>query len=54
MRYLWQQPVRMENRLLLEILGFEPHTPLETALTRTLASLGCLLTDPTPEPVLQG
>lgn len=42
MRYLWQQPVRMENQLLREVLGAEPHTPLETALTHTLASLGCL------------
>ncbi len=42
MRYLWQQPVRMENRLLREVLGAEPHTPLETALAHTLAGLGCL------------
>ncbi|UMR29464.1 NAD(P)H-binding protein [Massilia sp. MB5] len=47
MRYLWQQEVRMENRLLREVLGVEPHTPLEIALEHTLESLGCL---PAPAP----
>lgn len=42
MRYLWQRPVRMDNQQLRELLGTEPHTPLETALACTLASLGCL------------
>lgn len=42
MRYLWQRAVRMENQQLRQLLGSEPHTPLETALTRTLGSLGCL------------
>ena len=42
MRYLWQCPVRMENQRLLQVLGAEPHTPLETALACTLGSLGCL------------
>ncbi|MTW13857.1 NAD-dependent epimerase/dehydratase family protein [Pseudoduganella eburnea] len=63
MRYLWQQPVRMDNRLLREVLGAEPHTPLETALARTLAGLGCLpgpagrpaaVTHPKQAQVLQG
>lgn len=57
MRYLWQQPVRMENDKLREVLGAEPHTPIETALACTLASLGCLpstVTDPIPAPALQG
>jgi nucleoside-diphosphate-sugar epimerase len=42
MRYLWQSAVRMENHQLRQVLGSEPHTPLEAALARTLGSLGCL------------
>ena len=42
MRYLWQEPVRMENAKLVALLGAEPHTPLEVAIDRTLAGLGCL------------
>ncbi|EJL84824.1 nucleoside-diphosphate-sugar epimerase [Herbaspirillum sp. CF444] len=46
MRYLWQQPVRMENTRLLEVLGNEPHTPLDEAVRTTLEGLACL---PTPK-----
>ncbi|WP_449412885.1 NAD(P)H-binding protein [Pandoraea soli] len=42
MRYLWQQPVRMDNTRLVATLGHEPHTPLEVALSATLEGLGCL------------
>jgi nucleoside-diphosphate-sugar epimerase len=42
MRYLWQQPVRMDNARLLAVLGSEPHTPLDQAVETTLAALGCL------------
>ena len=42
MRYLWRQPVRMDNRQLVDILGAEPHTPLDVAVERTLEGLGCL------------
>lgn len=42
MRYLWQVPLRMSNRRLVEALGAEPHTPLDFAVAETLASLGCL------------
>ena len=42
MRYLWRQPVRMDNRRLVEVLGAEPHTPLDVAVERTLEGLGCL------------
>ncbi|MET0312209.1 MAG: hypothetical protein ABW051_09175, partial [Burkholderiaceae bacterium] len=42
MRYLWQAPLRMENRRLVETLGFEPHTPLDAAVRQTLEGLGCL------------
>lgn len=42
MRYLWQQPVRMENTRLLQALGEEPHTPLDEAMRATLRGLGCI------------
>jgi len=42
MRYLWRQAVRMDNRRLVDLLGAEPHTPLDTAVERTLEGLGCL------------
>ncbi len=42
MRYLWQQPVRLDNRRLLDVLGAEPRTPLEQAVRATLDGLGCL------------
>ena len=42
MRYLWQQPLRLDNGKLRAFLGEEPHTPLEQALEVTLASLGCM------------
>ncbi len=42
MRYLWREPLRLDNRKLVALLGAEPHTPLEVAVERTLAGLGCL------------
>jgi nucleoside-diphosphate-sugar epimerase len=42
MRYLWRQPVRLDNARLVDVLGAEPHTPLDVAVERTLAGLGCL------------
>lgn len=42
MRYLWQQPVRLDNRRLLAELGSEPRTPLDEAVRATLQGLGCL------------
>jgi len=42
MRYLWEQPVRLDNRHLLETLGEEPHTPLDDAIRATLIAMGCL------------
>jgi nucleoside-diphosphate-sugar epimerase len=42
MRYLWRQPVRLDNARLVAVLGAEPHTPLDMAVERTLAGLGCL------------
>src|SRR5471032_1236222 len=40
MRYLWQQPVHMTNKRLVQVLGAEPRTPLDVAVKRTLAGLG--------------
>ncbi|MDI1480307.1 NAD(P)H-binding protein [Polyangium sp. y55x31] len=42
MRYLWQAPIRMENRKLVAVLGSEPYTPLEEAVRATLMGLGCI------------
>lgn len=42
MRYLWSQPIRMDNAKLVAMLGIEPRTPLDTAVRRTLESMGCL------------
>lgn len=42
MRYLWQTPLRLDNTKLVAAIGPEPRTPLETALSRTLAALQCL------------
>jgi nucleoside-diphosphate-sugar epimerase len=42
MRYLWQTPVRLDNSKLTAFLGREPHTPLDLAVTATLAGLDCL------------
>ena len=41
MRYLWREPVRMDNARLISVLGREPHTPLDEALEATLTGLGC-------------
>lgn len=42
MRYLWEQPVRLENAQLVRELGAEPHTALEEAVRTTLVGLGCV------------
>ncbi len=42
MRYLWRAPLRMDNTRLREVLGREPHTPLDQAVEATLQGLGCL------------
>ena len=41
MRYLWREPVRMDNARLRGALGKEPHTPLDEAIEATLVGLGC-------------
>jgi len=42
MRYLWDEPLRLDNGHLLEVLKTEPHTPLEQAVRATLKGLKCL------------
>ena len=42
MQYLWRVPVQLDNTKLLRLLGSEPHTPLDQALSVTLRELGCL------------
>jgi nucleoside-diphosphate-sugar epimerase len=42
MRYLWREPVRMDNARLTAVLGREPHTPLDEAVEATLLGLGCI------------
>jgi nucleoside-diphosphate-sugar epimerase len=45
MRYLWQVPLRLDNRKLVSVIGAEPHTSLDEAVRQGLLQLGCL--DPT-------
>jgi nucleoside-diphosphate-sugar epimerase len=42
MRYVWREPVRMDNSRLVAELGREPHTPLDEAVEATLRGLGCV------------
>ncbi len=42
MRYLWRQPIGLDNGKLTAFLGAEPTTPLDTALRATLSDMGCL------------
>jgi nucleoside-diphosphate-sugar epimerase len=41
-RYLWQQPLRLDNTRLRAFLGEEPHTDIDTALRTTLEGLGSM------------
>ena len=45
MRYLWNEPVKMDNTRLVAALGREPHTPLDLAVEASLEGLGCLAHD---------
>jgi hypothetical protein len=42
MRYLWNAPLKLDNRKLVAFLGREPHTPIDVALRETLNGLGCI------------
>jgi nucleoside-diphosphate-sugar epimerase len=37
MRYLWRVAAELDNTKLLSVIGVEPHTPLEEAVTKALA-----------------
>jgi nucleoside-diphosphate-sugar epimerase len=39
MRYLWQVPMRLDNRKLVARLAVEPHTPLDQAVAEALRSI---------------
>ena len=41
MRYLWQQPLQLDNRKLVALLGAEPHTELKQAIGDTLHRKRC-------------
>lgn len=41
MRYLWREPLRMDNARLIATLGHEPHTAWDEAVEATLVGLGC-------------
>lgn len=45
MRYLWRTPVQMDNARLIEVLGREPHTPLDEAVEAALLGMGCIRQD---------
>lgn len=38
----WRHPMRLDNSRLTDLLGTEPHTPIEVAIRDTLKGLGCL------------
>ena len=42
MRYLWNEPLRLNNARLMAVLRSEPHTPLDAAVEATLEGMGCL------------
>lgn len=39
---VWKHAMRLDNQRLVELLGAEPHTPLDQAIAATLADMGCL------------
>lgn len=39
---VWKHAMRLNNRRLVDLLGVEPHTPLDQAIAATLADMGCL------------
>ncbi|WP_425336106.1 hypothetical protein [Sinorhizobium numidicum] len=49
MRYLWREGLEMRNDRLIKLLGEEPHTPIDQAVSTTLASLGCRPPKPVPQ-----
>jgi nucleoside-diphosphate-sugar epimerase len=48
MRYLWKEPVQMVNSRLVQVLGREPHTPLDQAVEASLIGMGCVHVSSSP------
>uniref|UniRef100_B0T882 NAD-dependent epimerase/dehydratase n=1 Tax=Caulobacter sp. (strain K31) TaxID=366602 RepID=B0T882_CAUSK len=49
MRYLWREPLVLDDRKLRAFLGDVPHTPLDRAVEASLRALGCLpIANPLP------
>ena len=46
MRYLWREPLVLDDRKLRAFLGDVPQTPLDTAIAASLRALGCLENPP--------
>jgi len=46
MRYLWREPMALNDGKLRAFLGEIPHTPLDTAVAASLRGLGCLEAEP--------
>ncbi len=42
MRGFWRHPLALDNASLIDVIGAEPHTPLDRAIGTTLTGLGCL------------
>lgn len=42
MRYLWRQPLKLDNSKLVAFLGAEPKTPLDCSVALALEAMGCL------------
>ena len=45
MRYLWKQPLRLDNAKLTAFLGEEPKTPLDQGVAMALDALGCMVAE---------
>jgi nucleoside-diphosphate-sugar epimerase len=45
---VWRHPMRMDNTRLVELLGAEPRTPLDTAMHESLVAMGCMEDGPAP------
>ena len=42
LRYLWREPIRLGGSRLRELIGAEPHTPMDEAVAATLRGLDCI------------
>ncbi len=42
MRYLWREPLQLDNAKLVSLIGNEPRTPIDEALRNALAAIGAM------------